>query len=72
MAHSSGTRIGIQRNAFNRGAATIYNGKLFRVTIDNHVLALDMETGKVLWNQKFADFRDGYYATAGRSLPTGY
>src|SRR6202171_3823636 len=32
---------GIQRSAYNRGAATIYNGKLFRVTVDNHVLALD-------------------------------
>src|SRR5262245_14579601 len=29
---------GVQRAAYNRGAATIYNGKLFRVTIDNHVL----------------------------------
>src|SRR2546425_6891030 len=37
---------GIQRAAFNRGAATIYNGKLFRVTIDNHELALDMNTGQ--------------------------
>ena len=46
---------GVQRAAFNRGAATIYNGKLFRVTIDNHVLALDMKTGEELWNQKFAD-----------------
>src|SRR5580658_7728876 len=36
---------GIQRVAFNRGVATIYNGKLFRVTIDNHVLALSMKTG---------------------------
>src|SRR6266403_4559465 len=62
---------GIQRNAFNRGAATIYNGKLFRVTIDNHVLALDMETGKLLWNQKFADFRDGYYATGGPIIANG-
>ena len=26
---------GITRPAFHRGAATIYNGKLFRVTIDN-------------------------------------
>src|SRR6266478_8674140 len=42
---------GIQHAAFHRGAATIYNGKLFRVTIDNHVLALDMKTGKELWNQ---------------------
>ena len=46
---------GITRAAFNRGAATIYNGKLFRVTVDNHVLALDMKTGKEVWNQKFAD-----------------
>src|SRR5579871_147424 len=54
-----------RRAAFHRGAATIYNGKLFRVTIDNHILALDMETGKELWNQKFADMSDGYYATGG-------
>ena len=45
--------------AINRGAATIYNGKLFRVTIDNHLLALDMKTGKELWNQKFADCERG-------------
>ena len=44
---------------YTRGAATIYNGKLFRVTIDNHVLALDMKTGKEIWNQKFADFKRG-------------
>src|SRR4029079_17534853 len=36
---------GVQRAAISRGAATIYNGKLFRVTIDNHILALDMKTG---------------------------
>src|ERR1700737_1406833 len=33
---------GVQRNAFNRGAATIYNGHFFRVTIHNKVLALAM------------------------------
>ena len=33
---------GTRRAAINRGAATIYMGKLFRVTVDNHVLALDM------------------------------
>src|SRR5262249_1112915 len=49
--------------AINRGAPAIYNGKLFRITIDNHLLALDMKTGKVLWNQPFADFKEGYTAT---------
>ena len=55
---------GIDRAAITRGAATIYNGKVFRVTIDNHVLALDMKTGKEVWNQKFADAKEGYYATS--------
>src|SRR5262245_16708424 len=62
---------GITRAAFNRGAATIYNGKVFRVTIDNHVLALDMKTGKPLWNQKFADAKDGYYSTGGPIVANG-
>ena len=57
--------------AFNRGAAVIYNGKVFRVTIDDHILALDMETGKELWNQKFADQKDGYYATGGPIVASG-
>ena len=43
-----------------RGGATIYNGKLFRETIDSHVIALDMKTGKQIWKQKFADFKEGY------------
>ena len=62
---------GVQRAAFNRGAATIYNGKLFRVTIDNHLLALDMKSGEELWNQKFADLKDGYYATGGPIIANG-
>jgi alcohol dehydrogenase (cytochrome c) len=62
---------GVTRTAINRGAATIYNGKLFRVTIDNHLLALDMKTGKILWNQKFADSKDGFYATGGPIVANG-
>jgi alcohol dehydrogenase (cytochrome c) len=61
----------VTRAAFHRGAATIYNGKLFRVTIDNHLLALDMKTGKELWNQKFAEFKDGFYATGGPIIANG-
>jgi len=54
-----------------RGAATIYNGKVFRVTYDNHLVALDMKTGKELWNQKFADKKDGYYATGAPIVANG-
>jgi alcohol dehydrogenase (cytochrome c) len=62
---------GITRVAFHRGGATIYDGKLFRVTIDNHLLALDMATGKELWNQKFADSEEGFYATGGPIVANG-
>jgi alcohol dehydrogenase (cytochrome c) len=62
---------GIQRAAFNRGAATIYNGKLFRVTIDNHLLALDLKTGRQLWNQKYAEAKEGYYSTAAPIVANG-
>ena len=59
------------RGSLNRGAPTIYNGKLFRVTVDNHLLALDMETGEELWNQKFAESAEGYYATGAPIVANG-
>jgi alcohol dehydrogenase (cytochrome c) len=62
---------GVTRAGYNRGAATIYNGKLFRVTIDDHLLALDLKTGEQLWNQKFADLGDGYYATSAPIVANG-
>ena len=43
-----------------RGAATIFEGKLFRQTIDAHVVALELKTGKEVWKQKFADWKEGY------------
>src|SRR6202171_959748 len=56
---------------FTRGAPTLYNGKLFRVTYNNHLLALDMKTGHELWNQKFAESREGYYATGAPIVANG-
>ena len=46
--------------AYLRGAATIYNGKLFRQNIDGHVAALDMKTGKELWKTKFGEWKESY------------
>jgi alcohol dehydrogenase (cytochrome c) len=62
---------GARGAAITRGAATIYNGKVFRVTMDNHLLALDMKTGTPVWNQRFADARDGYYATGAPIVANG-
>jgi alcohol dehydrogenase (cytochrome c) len=57
--------------AINRGAATLYNGKIYRVTIDNHLLAVDQKTGKVVWDQLFADFNEGYTATGAPIVANG-
>jgi len=45
--------------ALMRGPATIYNGKLFRQSVDDYLFALDMKTGKEIWRKKFADWKDG-------------
>ncbi len=62
---------GTRRTPLNRGAPVIHEGRLFRVTLDNHLLALDMETGEELWKQKFAESNEGYYATGAPVLAGG-
>src|SRR6187401_3500210 len=57
--------------ALLRGPATIYNGKLFRTTLDAHVIALDMKTGKELWRQKAADIKEGYSMTVAPLVADG-
>jgi len=54
----------------NKGAA-IYNGKLYRVTLDAHVLALDMKTGKQLWKNKFAEWKEGYSSIVAPLIANG-
>ena len=61
----------VRRTLSPGGAPTIYDGKLFRVTIDSHLVALDMKTGKQIWKQKFADWREGYYATGAPIVANG-
>ncbi len=69
------TEAGVTRvatfGAFTRGGPVLYNGKLYRVNIDNHIVALDQKTGKEVWKQKFADWREGYYATGAPIIANG-
>jgi alcohol dehydrogenase (cytochrome c) len=46
----------------NRGFG-ILGDRLFMVTLDAHLLALDRRTGGVLWDTELADYRVGYAAT---------
>ncbi len=54
----------------NRGVA-IYDGKLFRTTLDANVIALDAKTGKELWRQNVADYKVGFSMTMAPLLADG-
>ncbi len=54
----------------NKGVA-IYNGKIFRGTLDAHVIALDQKTGKELWRQKVAEWKEGYSMTVAPQIANG-
>src|SRR6266567_2107837 len=46
----------------NRGFAML-GDKLFMVTLDAHLLALDMKTGAIVWDATLQDYRNGYAST---------
>jgi alcohol dehydrogenase (cytochrome c) len=54
----------------NRGAA-IYQGRIFRTTLDARVLALDAKTGKVIWEVKSGDAKDGIAMTGAPLIADG-
>lgn len=54
----------------NRGAA-IYEGKIYRATLDAHVMALDAKTGKQLWKVKAADYQEGQAMTSAPLIANG-
>ena len=57
----------------NRGAA-IYEGKIIRALMDNHIIALDAKTGKELWKTKSPDptsVENGYAMTGAPLIANG-
>jgi alcohol dehydrogenase (cytochrome c) len=54
----------------NKGAA-IYNGKVFRTTLDAHVIAYDAKDGKELWKSKAAEWKEGYSLTVAPLIADG-
>ena len=45
-------------NISNRGPAYL-DGTIFRGTVDGRVVALDAKTGKILWDEQYADPKIG-------------
>jgi alcohol dehydrogenase (cytochrome c) len=54
----------------NKGAALL-NGKVFRTTLDAHVVALDAKTGKEVWRQKAAEWKEGFSMTLAPQIANG-
>src|SRR6266498_3930200 len=58
------------RGVSNKGAA-IYNGKVFRTTLDAHVIAYDAKDGKELWKSMAAEWKDGFSLTVAPLIANG-
>jgi alcohol dehydrogenase (cytochrome c) len=54
----------------NRGVA-IYDGMVYRGTLDAQIQALDAKTGKQLWETKLADYKQGYSVTGAPLMAHG-
>jgi alcohol dehydrogenase (cytochrome c) len=70
IEYPSGTTRVVCCGIVNRGAA-IYEGKIFRTTLDARVIALDMKTGKEVWNTKSGDAKDGIAMTGAPIIANG-
>jgi len=54
----------------NRGGA-LFDGKLYRTTLDANVIALDQKTGKEIWRTKSEDPKNGYSMTVAPLVANG-
>lgn len=50
---------------------SIYGSRIYVPTSDAHVVALDMKTGRVVWDQAVADAKAGYRMTGGTLVARG-
>ena len=55
--------MGNAAGGFNRGVA-VGGDRVFMVTDNAHILALDRFTGEVLWETEMADWHQNYNATS--------
>ena len=60
--HASPFDVSLYCGNVNRGVA-VAEGKVFMTTLNAHVIALDAETGKKIWDKPFGDVRAGESAT---------
>jgi len=54
----------------NKGAA-VYDGKVYRTTLDAHVVAYDAKTGKEVWKTKVDEWKNGFSLTVAPLVANG-
>ena len=57
-------------DVINRGGA-LYGNLFIFATLDAQLVALDQETGEVVWKEKLGDYKAGYSATAAPIIVKG-
>jgi alcohol dehydrogenase (cytochrome c) len=60
-----GARPAVKRNM------SLYGDKLFVATSDSHMVALDIKTGRVVWDHAVADLKAGYRLSGGPLVAKG-
>ncbi len=53
-----------------RGVA-LYNGRVYRGTLDAHIVALDQKTGKEVWKTKVAEWKEGFSIVGAPQVANG-
>jgi alcohol dehydrogenase (cytochrome c) len=61
----SDARLSVKRNI------SLYGDRLYIPTSDDHIVALDVKTGSVVWDSALADFTKGYQTTGGPLVAKG-
>jgi alcohol dehydrogenase (cytochrome c) len=61
----SDARLSVKRNM------SLYGNRLYLPTSDDHIVALDVKTGNVVWDSALADYTKGYQTTGGPLVAKG-
>lgn len=64
------TSVGPEHIVSNRGVA-LYRGRVYRGTPDGHLLSLDADSGRVIWDVQVADPDAGYFVSAAPMIFDG-
>ena len=60
----------VQFHRTNRGVG-LYEDKVYFATLDAYVVALDAQSGEVIWESAVEDYRKGYYMTLAPLVASG-